>query len=78
MKKVEPKAKTWRDDGLAESGGNQSAFNSGSRDKQSARENAGMKALARPLNFKLPPQQADQDPTQDVPMIPSNFPHEHE
>lgn len=77
MKKFEPKAKTWRDDGLAESGGNQSAFNSGSRDKQSARENARMKALAQPLKFRLPPQRTDQDNKQDVPMIPSNFPHGH-
>ena len=85
MQKFEPKVKTWREPGLAESGGNQSAHNSGSREKQSRRESGGMKALARPLKLGLPPGADGKaesmntvDKKQDRPFLPANLPHEHE
>lgn len=61
--------------------GNQTAFTRGSRNRASAREMAGMSALARPLSLGLPPQNPDNlnttDRSQDTPNIPANYPHEH-
>jgi hypothetical protein len=76
MAKGEPRIKTWRDD--RNSTATQTDFNSRTRgDSAYRRERDGMRALARPLTFELPPTDPQALGKYDRPHLPNNKPAEH-